>query len=1003
MNKNNDKKYWRSLEQLHNSPDYRKQLLDDYKNINDEQKEAMTRRGFLSIMGASLALAGLAGCRKPVEKIIPYVTRPEEITPGNPEYYATNMPFGTTAFGLLVESREGRPIKIEGNPDHPFTRGRTNHWTQAEILNLYDPDRSKKVLRDGGEKTFDEFVAFWRAKFTEFSDTDGEGLAVLTESFSSMTLAKLWSGLKKQFPKARYYVYSPADNLNGRKILNRIFNKNVVPYYHFDKAKIILSLDSDFLLSEYNSLHHAIGFADGRKMRSHKDDPNRLYVVENDYTITGSMADHRLALDNNRIKQFVVLLGRELARAGLDFSGIDWTRFAPTKDIDIDARFITALTEDLKNNWKQSLIIVGRNQPPEVHALAYAINGALQNFGNTIDFYSNNSTVATNLDLENIDSDLSEDNIDTFVILGGNPAYDTPAKWQIEKHIKNADHAVHLAPYINETSNLCEWHIPESHFLESWGDTVAGDGTPGITQPLIRPLYESHSKYEVLNLLGSGRDQRGYDIIRTHWKNLISGVDFESQWRKVLHDGFLAANDKPQSRFPGNVDFNQFADQKDFVKASKDNLEASLKIDPSVLDGRYANNGWLQEWPDPVSKLSWTNAALINKNLASELNLKNGDIVNLQYNNSTIEAPVWIIPGIADYSIILPLGYGRTSAGKTGNNIGFNAYKLLPSSSRTIQGIKIQKTGRTASLANTQDHNRMEGRPIIREASLTEYRKNPNFASDMVEHPPLKSIYGSHDYSEGYQWGMVIDLNACIGCGACTIACQSENNGPIVGKEQVEKGREMHWLRVDRYFEGDDNQPSIVHMPVPCQQCEMAPCESVCPVVATVHDGEGLNAMTYNRCIGTRYCSNNCPYKVRKFNFYGYTDKYPPTMKMLQNPDVTVRSRGVMEKCTYCVQRIARAKIKAQLEGRQVRDGEIQTACQQVCPTNAIIFGNINDPDSKVSQLKKTDRLYNLLAEYNFRPRTSYLGKIRNPNPLITDEIKPAVHEKDNRKRIEKK
>jgi molybdopterin-containing oxidoreductase family iron-sulfur binding subunit len=505
---------------------------------------------------------------------------------------------------------------------------------------------------------------------------------------------------------------------------------------------------------------------------------------------------------------------------------------------------------------------------------------------------------------------------------------------------------------------------------------------------MIEPLFGGKTAIELLHILAVGMDGHGYALVRDTWKKLIPGVGFEKKWREVLHDGLLSGSALPVATPTGGWPRRTLRHSPDLIQSSVgslDNLELSLRLSPAVYDGRFANNGWLQELPDPITKLTWDNAALMSPQTAQELSVTSGDVVEISHEGRTLEIPVWIQPGHADYSITIPLGYGRTAAGRVGNNVGFSAYSLRSSGSQPLLtgNVDIRKTGRRHEFASTQNHGSMEGRPIVREATVEQYLDDPRFAEKMVEHPPLRSLSGEHKYDTGYQWGMTIDLTACIGCNACTIACQSENNIPIVGKEQVTNGREMHWMRIDRYYNGDPHDPEIVFQPIPCQQCENAPCETVCPVAATVHDKEGLNQMTYNRCIGTRYCSNNCPYKVRRFNFFNYTKDLTDVARLGQNPDVTVRSRGVMEKCTFCIQRINRAKQQAKKEGRQVRDGEILTACQQTCPTRAIQFGNIIDPESKVTESKMTDCNYHLLAELNVRPRNSYLARIRNPNPAL--------------------
>jgi MoCo/4Fe-4S cofactor protein with predicted Tat translocation signal len=976
----NGRVYWQSIDQLLDTPEYRKQVLEQYNLYKDkplDEPDGISRRKFLTLMAASLAMASLAGCRRPVEKIVPYVIQPEEVIPGVPSYYATTMPFRNSAYGLVVECHEGRPTKIEGNPLHPSALGSSNSLIQAATLNLYDPDRSNKVMHQGAEDTYANFLSFWRDKLKVFDLNSGKGLAVLAEPFSSPTLARLQNEFKRRFPDALWLPYEPISDENTYKAIENQTGKKLRPIYQFQRANVILSLDSDFLYNESENISAARGFADGRRLKSKDDSMNRLYAVENMYTVSGGMADHRLRVKSSAIGHFAIALTKALEKQGLPLA--EAPQDSPVK---FDEKWIEVLTKDLIQNKSESLIVAGRGQPVWVHELVFKLNEALGNIGNTLLFKNAPDSSFTNSDdLKKLNQRISNNEIDTLVIIGGNPAYDVPVDHDFESSLAKIPHTIHLSTHIDETSSQVEWHIPRTHFLESWGDARAVDGSLSIIQPMIAPLFDGRMDVEFYELLATGQDLRGYDIVRSTWKNIIGDFDFEKKWRKVLHDGILKDSALPDEKI--SLETN-ISNSKNIVQESSvDNLE--LVFYPSQLyDGRFANNGWLQELPDAITRLSWDNAVLISPKTAKEHDIKNSEMVKIEYESYSLTMPVWIVPGQADYSLAVALGYGRKKAGRVGNDVGFNTYALRTSGNLYIgSGAKISKTGNTYPLANVQDHNNMAGRPIVREAALDEYRAEPEFAREMVEHPPLKSMYPEYDYSKGYQWGMVIDLNTCIGCNACVIACQSENNVQIVGKEQVEKGREMHWIRNDRYFAGDIDNPQMVHMPVPCQQCENAPCESVCPVAATSHDKEGLNVMVYNRCIGTRYCSNNCPYKVRRFNFFNYINKMPEVVKMAQNPDVTVRSRGVMEKCTFCIQRITRAKHQAKLEGRTVADGEIVTACQQACPTQAIHFGNINDPRSVVTQLKQKDRNYNLLAELNVRPRNSYLAKIRNPNPEL--------------------
>ncbi len=989
------KDYWRSLDQLAETPEFRKYLENEFPEGIGEDN-TFSRRNFIALMGASMALGGLlGGCRRPIEKIIPYVIPPEEIVPGVANRYATTMPFSNSAYGLIVESHEGRPTKIEGNPDHPSTMGMSNVFLQASILGLYDPDRSRAVLHDGEEAEWAEFAEFWNGQNEKFSKNRGEGLAVLSEPFSSPTLARLAGQFKRKFPKAKWVAYEPAGDENIYEGVKIASGKALRPVYHYNKAKVILSLDSDFLYSEAENITAAKGYADGRRLKSEKDDMNRLYMVESGFSVTGGMADHRMRLRGKLVGSFAAALIRELGAQGVRIDSI-FPNISFITAPEFDRKWIKTLARDLIDNKGKSLVVAGNRQPAGVHAMVYAINYALGNNGNTVEYYSmNDSLISNRAEFASLTDDMQEGRIDTLIILGGNPVYDAYSDLGFESAMKKVENKVHLGSHADETSQDANWHIPQTHYLENWGDAVSAHRIKSVVQPMIAPLYDGHSVYELANLIAMGEDKSGYDIVRETWGGIIKS-DFEKNWNRVLHDGLYKdqkSSAKKAGLNSGSIKNHLKKNISSYHSVLGDDIEISFAVSPAVYDGRYANNGWLQELPDPITKLAWDNAALISHNTAEKLDVNNEDLIEIEYRGKKIEAPVWVVPGHVDNSIILTLGYGRKSCGKIGDDVGYNAYHLRNSDAPAFDtGVSINKTGSKYKLASTQDHSSMEGRPIVREATLEEYRDHPAFAPDMVEHPPLKNLWDDHSYEEGYQWGMTIDLNSCIGCNACTIACQSENNIPIVGKDQVSLGREMHWIRLDRYFTGDVENPEMVHQPVACQHCENAPCEQVCPVAATVHDKEGLNTMVYNRCIGTRYCSNNCPYKVRRFNYFNLTKDTPESMKMAQNPDVTVRSRGVMEKCTYCIQRISEAKIKAKADGKSVADGEIVTACQQACPTNAIVFGNINDPESEVSKIKSQNRNYELLKELNVRPRTSFLARVRNPNPELANSKTETSH-----------
>jgi len=953
-NRELDSTYWRSLEQLSDSQEFQDILQREFPAGASELNDPVTRRNFMKIMGASVALAGMTACRMPKESIVPYVKSPENVIPGKAKFYASTFTFADHAYGVLVESHDGRPTKIEGNEQHPGSLGAANSYALASVLSLYDPDRSKNPTFKGAANTWNQFEQDWRT----WSDASkqGEGMAVVAESFSSRAIENLTDQFRKQYPKATWLTYEPVSAENVTMGVRAVSGKAARPQYHLEGASIILSLDSDFLGSEPDSIRLTKEFSKGRRVHSPKDTMNRLYAVESNTSSTGAMADHRLPLESSKMGGFLVSLGQAL--------GIS----VPTKfqKLAEHADWIKVLADDLKKNKGKSVVIAGAHQSAFVHAMVTLINQSIAS-SSLVTYHS----VSAPVQVESLKkfAEAAKKGFKTLIMLGGNPAYNMPAELDFAKIIQNTENTVHVSSYMDETSSLSKWHLPLSHYLESWSDAESLDGTQGIVQPLIQPLYDSKGMLEVVHLLAKKTQRSGYDIIMDEWKG--------KNWKKVLHDGVLktstAVSISSSSANLGSLN----------SLSAKDELEVTFKPSPSTFDGRFANNGWLQETPQPITKITWDNPALISPALAKKHELKNGQFVELKNGERSLQLPVFIVPGQAKNSITLMLGYGR-DFGSVAKGHGYNTYKLRSMINPDVEtGYTLTALPKTVKIASTQDHGSMEGRPLVREATKEHFNEHPDFAKHMVEHPPLKSLWKEHEYKEGYQWGMVIDLNTCTGCTSCVTSCQSENNIPIVGREQVLNNREMHWIRIDRYFSGNEDAPMIVHQPVPCMHCENAPCEQVCPVNATVHDKEGLNVMTYNRCIGTRYCSNNCPYKVRKFNFFNYTKDTPQVQQMAANPDVTIRFRGVMEKCTYCVQRINEVRTTAKLEERTIRDGEIKTACQQACPADCISFGNVLDPNSQVSKMKQLDTNYSLLEELNVKPRTTYLAKLRNPNPAM--------------------
>jgi len=1001
------KKYWRTLEELAADPHFEEMLRREYPRGASEWDESVDRRDFMKLMGASLALAGMAGCGLPSEEhIVPYVKQPEGMILGKPLHYATVMPFGGDALGLLVESHEGRPTKMEGNPDHPSSQGATDAFAQAAVLDLYDPDRAKTTSNMGELSTWEAFQAAAQGLATSQKAVNGAGMRILTGTTTSPALIGQIETLQKLFPQAKWHVWEPAVGDGAREGARLAFGRVLNTVYRLDKAEVIVSLDADFLASGPGHVRYMKDFYKKRHLTGPDGEMNRLYVVEPSPTVTGATADNRLPLKANDVELFARALAAKIAGGGAA---------APPAGSE---KFLEAIASDLAKHHGASLVVAGEQQSAEVHALVHHLNAVLGNAGTTV-YYTEpveGNPVNHGDSLRELCADMAKGKVDLLLILGGNPVYDAPHDWDFVAKLKKVATIVHLASHYNETSEYAQWHIPETHFLEMWGDARAFDGTYSVIQPLIAPLYRAHSAFEVLGAFSDKPGITAYDTIRERMKSMPGGADADKFWRKTLNDGFVAGSALPPVNVAAKVNVAGLAP----AKPSAD-MEFLFRPDPTIYDGRFANNGWLQELAKPVTKITWDNAALMSPATAEKLGVthtimsRGGEhgqvrsaVVDIALSNSKVTAAAWVVPGQADGVVVLPLGYGRKKAGYTGSNKGFNAYAVRTSDALwSASGGKVTVTNDDYPLACTQYHHNVEGRKILSTATLEEFKKNPNFAKEGDETPKRDfSLYKDYEdlgYYKGYKWAMAIDTTKCNGCNACVVACQSENNIPVVGKDQVMRGREMHWIRIDRYYETglvtqndtpEENaalaNPPTYFQPVPCQQCENAPCEQVCPVGATVHSEEGLNDMVYNRCIGTRYCSNNCPYKVRRFNFLRFQDWETPSLKLMRNPEVTIRSRGVMEKCTYCVQRINNGRIEAEKQNRPVRDGEIVTACEQACPSEAIVFGNANDPDSRVSKLRAQQRNYNLLGELNARPRTTYLGAVRNPHP----DLAPATAER---------
>lgn len=1135
-----DKVYWRSLDQLADTTEFREFLNREFQEGASELSSPLSRRSFMSLMGASLALAGMSGCRRPEENILPYTKAPEDMVMGLPTYYATALPIGSAVYGVLVESNEGRPTKIEGNPLHPMSLGATNSFAQAAILEMYDPDRSASPMlqgRDheevvaplhtvahgaepaeghGGEEAeghgaaapkirmFDsnDALGFLRGRREKAVGQRGKGLRVLSGALTSPTLLRLREQLKTEQPEAKWATWEPLCEDNVRAGSQLAFGEDLVTHCDFQKADVILSLDADFLYEAAGAVRNARHFSARRKVDSANDGMNRLYVVESAWTVTGTNADHRLRARPSEVTMVAVALASKLASLGVPLPAtVPGLVEALPKGAAIDEKFLAAAAEDLKKAGARALITVGPNQPKEVHALVHALHAALGAAGETVT-YTKAADAGRALDLDSLKelaAALDKGEVETLVVLGGNPVYDAPADLKLGEKLAKTT-VVHLGLYRDETAKAAALHIPRAHALESWSDVRSADGTATVVQPLIAPLYKGCSDIELVNYLLTGKMTRGYELVRDTWRGVavarmpapppppappeppavqtaVKGgkagaaglaakhaaaaapakghvaasvpgavppaaaapgaapaaaavaaapaatpppgipnapvVFFERFWRKALHDGVIEGT--------------AFERVKPMVKAElvpaiaklvlkQRSMEVQFLIDNTVYDGRFANSSWLQELPDPITKMVWDNAAILSMDTAKQLGVEKDDMVRLTVRGQSVDAAVFVQPGQASNTVSIALGYGRREVGRVGKGAGFDVYPLRSSDALGSDAVEITKLGskytdprdewfgditKITGLVTTQDHFALEGRPLVREGSLVRFKQRPDFAKHKVHLPPLLALWDDYQ-KNGQQWGMTIDLSACVGCGACTTACQAENNIPIVGKAQVRKGREMHWIRIDRYFsfqhQADltDDNTQVTHSPIPCMQCENAPCENVCPVAATVHSGDGLNDMVYNRCVGTRYCANNCPWKVRRFNFLDWRGDVEEVQKLMYNPDVTLRARGVMEKCTYCVQRIRGAQQDAKVKtgSEQLPDQRVITACQQVCPGSAITFGDISDPNSKVSQAKKSPRNYEMLAELNTRPRTSFLARIRNPNPaLYSEPAEPAEEE----------
>ncbi|HEY0785092.1 MAG TPA: TAT-variant-translocated molybdopterin oxidoreductase [Acidobacteriaceae bacterium] len=997
------KHFWRSAEELAETPEFGQMLEREFPLQASEWIDPVTRRGFMKLAGASLALAGLAGCTKqPDEAIYPYVKAPEDLVLGRPMYFATAHPFPTGAVPLVVKSDAFRPIKVDGNPEHPVTRGASDAITQGTLLGLYDPDRAQRISYRGETREWAAFLEQFQSMLAIKKSGGGAGLYFLSETVTSPTLAAQWKKAQAGYPQAKFVQWEPVNRDSARAASRQGLGGDYDAQYRLDQADVILSLDADFLSGiTHPGFHRLAGdYARRRKLdQGPGSSMNRMYAVESMTTTTGLKAEHRLPMNAALVAPFAWALAAELGAPGAAAGGAGWTA--------AQQKFLAAVAKDMKAAGASAVAIPGEQQSVAVHLAAMAINQALGAVGKTVVYTETVNPMPSiqGEDLKSLVADMNAGRVDWLVILETNPVYAAPVDLNFDAALKKVRTIATLSAYPDETAAVSEWHIHSAHYLESWSDARAYDGTVTIVQPMIAPLYEGKQPHHILQAMLEEPLLSAYDAVRGTWPQ-FGGAAGDAAWRKALHDGFLANTAfaaKSVSARPVSTAFAQAG------KPSASSVTVVFRADYGVYDGRYANIAWMQEIPRPVTNLSWDNAAMVSHRTLDALQLEEGDLIEItvpaqgQAHGYQLLAPVLAVPGHADGQVTLTLGQGRSVVGRVGIGHGYNAAAVRTSGSPLMVEATVRRTGERAEFAVTKSHyidhrghaaggdgsgthsleaNEAEVRGIIRYATLGEYRKDPEFAQegegrDTPE--PTTSMFPAYRY-DANAWGMSIDLNSCVGCNACVVSCYAENNIPAIGKHQVKVGRNMQWIRIDSYYEGDLATPRAHFQPMLCQHCENAPCEQVCPVGATVHTPEGLNTMVYNRCVGTRYCSNNCPYKVRRFNFLLYSDYETESLKFMRNPDVTVRSRGVMEKCSYCVQRINAAKIEADKDNREIRDGEIVTACQQACPTDAITFGNINDKGSKVRRLKEQARSYGVLADLNTRPRTTYMAGVLNVN-----------------------
>jgi MoCo/4Fe-4S cofactor protein with predicted Tat translocation signal len=961
--------YWRSLEELAETPAFVAYLEAEFPRLASARASALDRRRFLQLAAASLALGGLAGCgpEQPPEDMVPNVVDPVGSVAGEPNFFTSASLLGGYATGVLVEHRLGRPMKVEGNPDHPASLGATDLFAQAAILDLYDPDRSQTVSYAGRIRTWESFLSALDDRRVSWRTTHGKGLRVLTGAVTSPSLAARMKALGEIYPDMSWHVWEAVNRDAARAGATLAFGRPLDPIPHLERAQTVLAVESDLLSSAPGHLRFARDFA-ARRQPTGSEDMLRLYAIESTPSLTGAAADHRFAARPDEVHELFWALAGLVGAIPPETQG---SRGAPP--------WLAAIAEDLRQNRGRALIHVGPEQSSDIHALSHLVNRAIGAEEAMLTFIEPVSAVAEEhgSSIGRLIRDMESGEVESLLILADNPVFTAPADLGFAEALRRVPFTAYWGLHADETAAACQWHVPATHIFEAWDDARAFDGTASIIQPQVRPLYNGHSAHELAAALHGDARPEMLAPVRDFWRAELEARqagDFTQAWTEALRRGVLPGTaaapvtPAPQSFRP------------EPPRPSR-GLAVTFRPDPHVWDGRFANNGWLQELPRPLTRVSWDNPALVAPATAERLGLADGDVVALQAGGRGARVAIWVLPGQAPDCITLHLGQGRRVAGRVGLGVGSDVYAIRAAASPWLRrDLALAKTGARQPLAATQHHHAMAGRDLVRVGTLREFQDDPHF---LHAGNPAETLYPAYDYP-GTAWGMQIDLNACLGCGVCALACQAENNVPIVGKDEVMRGREMHWLRIDRYYHGGLDAPDMLFQPVLCMHCENAPCEVVCPVQATNHDHEGLNVMVYNRCVGTRFCSNNCPYKVRRFNFFAYTES-EPRPAAARNPDVTVRSRGVMEKCTYCLQRIAAARIAADRENRGIGDGEVVTACQAACPTRAITFGDLHDPSSAVARRKASPLDYPLLAELNTRPRTSYGARLRNPNPAIEE------------------